>query len=58
MQNIKQTIKGNKLVIEIDLTQEFGISKSGKSMVIASTLGNKNVKDNIMLGINVYKPVK
>jgi hypothetical protein len=58
MLNVKQTVKGNKLVIEIDLTQEFGISKSGKSVVIATTSGNKNVRDNIMMGINVYKPAK
>ena len=55
MQNVKMTVKGNKLVIEVDLTQEFGLSKSGKSISIASTLGNKSVKDDIKIGLNVYK---
>lgn len=58
MQNVKTTVKGNKLIIEVDLSQDFGISKSGKSISIASTLGNKSVKDDIKLGLNVYKPAK
>lgn len=59
MQNVKMEVKGNKLLIEVDLTQEFGISASGKSMSIASSKGNKDIgKDNIKIGLNVYKPVK
>lgn len=59
MQNIKMEIKGKKLIIEVDLSQENGISKSGKSMSIASTLGNKDIgMDNIKMGLNIYKPVK
>lgn len=58
MQNVKTTIKGNKLIIEVDLSQEFGLSASGKSIAVASTKGNKAVQDGIMFGLNVYKPVK
>jgi len=29
--------------------------KSGKTIIVASTEGNKTVKDNIKLGINCYK---
>lgn len=59
MENVKMSIKGNKLFIEVDLTQDNGISSSGKSISIASTKGNKDVgKDNIKIGLNVYKPVK
>jgi hypothetical protein len=55
MQNVKMTVKNGKLIIEVDLNQEFGLSKSGKSISIASTLGNKSVKDDIKIGLNVYK---
>lgn len=58
MQNVKMSIKGTKLVIEVDLTQDYGLSKSGKSISIASTLGNKSVKDDIKIGLNVYKTAK
>lgn len=51
-----------KLLVEIDTTLDHGISKSGKSQIIASTQGNADVKmpDGrvIKLGINCYIPVK
>jgi hypothetical protein len=57
MKNVKLTVNGDKLLIEVDLTKEFGPSSSGKSIVIASTEGNQPVgKDNIKIGLNVYKP--
>ena len=49
-----------ELVIKIDLTKDFGSSKSGKSITIASTQGNVPVgNDGMRLGINLYiiKPV-
>lgn len=58
MNNVKTTIKGKKLIIEIDLSQDFGLSKSGKSISIASSLGNKKINEDTFLGINVYKQVK
>lgn len=60
MENIKMDVKGNKLIVEIDLKHEGGFSKSGKSKVIASTKGNVTVpgaNENIKIGINCYKPV-
>ena len=35
MQNVEWEIKGDKLIIEIDLTKDFGPSKSGKTITIA-----------------------
>ncbi len=60
MTNVKMTVQGSKLVIEIDLTKEFGPSASGKSITVASTQGNKPVASphgDIRVGLNVYKPV-
>jgi len=58
MENIKYEINGDKLTIEIDLSKELGESKSGKSIVIATTRGNKKLdgyeKKNVMFGLNCY----
>lgn len=57
MKNVKLTVNGDTLLIEVDLSQNFGASSSGKSIVVASTEGNQPVgKDNIKIGLNVYKP--
>jgi hypothetical protein len=56
MQNVKWEVKDNKLIIEIDLTLEFGGSKSGKTITIASTRGNQKIEGtNAVIGLNVYK---
>jgi len=57
MRNVTMAVKGSTLTITVDLAKQFGESKSGKSVVIASTDGNVNVKGttDIKLGLNVYK---
>lgn len=58
MKNIKATINGTKLTLEVDLSQENGVSKSGKSISIASTEGNIPLPgaEDIKIGLNIYKP--
>ncbi len=58
MKNIEAKVQGDKLVITIDLTKDFGLSGSGKSIIIASTEGNVPVpgREEIKIGINVYRP--
>lgn len=46
---------GTKLVIEVDLTQDFGPSKSGKTNMVASTSGFIQVAPGVSLGLNVVK---
>ena len=60
MENVVMSVKGNKLMIEVDLSKEFGVSSSGKSVIVATTSGNVAVpgKEEIKIGINAYKPVK
>ena len=56
MDNVKWEVKDNKLIIEIDLTKEFGLSKSGKTLTIASTRGNQKIEGtDAVIGLNVYK---
>lgn len=54
MQNVTMKVENNKLIIEVDLTKSFGPSKSGKTIVVASTQGNQR-EGEVMIGLNVYK---
>jgi hypothetical protein len=58
MQNVEFQVQGNVLVITVDLTQEVGVSSSGKSVIIASTGGNVSVPgfEDVKVGLNVYRP--
>ena len=58
MKNVEIKVDGNKLTIIVDLSQEFGLSSSGKSITIASTEGNVSVpgSEEVKIGLNVYKP--
>ena len=58
MKNIEMNVEGNKLIIVVDLSQEFGPSSSGKSITVASTEGNVAIPDReeIKIGLNIYKP--
>lgn len=60
MKNVSLSVEGNKLLIEVDLSQDFGPSSSGKSICIASSEGNKSVPgtEDIKIGLNVYRPNK
>lgn len=52
--NIAYEMDGDTLVIRIDTTKDFGPSNSGKTIIIASTEGNKSIGD-VRLGLNCYK---
>ena len=57
MQNINMKKDGDKLTIEIDLSQDFGPSSSGKTIIVASTRGNAPVTDTegTFIGINCFR---
>ena len=57
MKNVKLEEKKNILIITVDLSKEFGESKSGKTIIIASTEGNQSLESdpNIKLGLNIYR---
>ncbi|HEX4204890.1 MAG TPA: hypothetical protein VHZ51_11985 [Ktedonobacteraceae bacterium] len=60
MKNVQLNVEGTKLVIVVDLEQDFGPSSSGKSLTVASTEGNVSIpeREDIKIGLNVYKPRK
>ncbi|WP_292491774.1 hypothetical protein [Methanoculleus sp. 10] len=57
MKNIDMAVEGTTLVIRVDLGKEFGESKSGKSITVASTEGNVSVPghEEIKIGLNIYR---
>ena len=58
MRNINTSVDedAKKLTIVVDLTKDFGPSKSQKTIIIASTDGNQRIENaDVYLGLNVYK---
>lgn len=56
MKNVELTVEGTMLTIKVDLTQDFGPSSSGKTIIIASTEGNVSIPDREeKIGLNIYK---
>ena len=59
--NVETKVKGSILTITVDLSKKQGLSKSGKSNIIASTQGNISIsgKDGkeTKVGLNVYETV-
>lgn len=54
MKNVEIEVKGAIMTITVDLDKQFGPSKSGKTIIIASTEGNEKVGDAV-IGLNVYR---
>jgi hypothetical protein len=57
MDNVQIEVKDNKAIITIDLNKDFGPSKSGKTIVVATTRGKVPVPgaEDVRIGINCYK---
>ena len=56
MKNVEIEVQGDKLVIVVDLTKNFGKSKSGKTIIIGSSEGIQPVPDSeALVGVNVFK---
>ena len=57
MKNCEMKLNGNILTVTVDISKEFGVSSSGKSIIIGSTEGNVSIpeKEDIKIGLNVYR---
>ena len=55
--NVRVSVKDKFLTIKINLSKTFGSSKSGKTIMIASTRGNHRVPGakETVLSVNCYK---
>lgn len=56
MKNVKIDVdkETNTMTLTIDLNQDFGLSASGKTTIVATTGGNQNIDGNFV-GLNIYK---
>jgi hypothetical protein len=56
MKNVDMDVQEDKFTITVDLSKEFGPSKSGKTIIVASTEGNKTIPGRVeKIGLNVYR---
>jgi len=56
MKNVEMNVEGETLTIKVDLSKDFGKSKSGKTIIVASTEGNVSVPErNEKIGLNIYR---
>jgi hypothetical protein len=56
MKNAELKVDGNKLTITVDLSKDFGPSNSGKTIIIATSSGNKPVEGtDAVIGLNIYR---
>lgn len=57
MKNVEMKVSGNILTVTVDLSKEFGPSSSGKTIIIASSEGNKSLpgREDVKIGLNVYR---
>jgi hypothetical protein len=54
--NVKATINGDKLILEIDLSKDLGKSKTGKSDLVASSRGYSAVDGaDVQVSLNVIR---
>lgn len=53
----KIIVKGDKLIIEVDLSQERKASSSGKSMLIEACTEKIDLNgEDLRVGLNIYVP--
>lgn len=59
MKNTKMRVEGSRLIIEVNLDAEAALSKSGKTMIVASTSGNIRIPNREeRIGLNVYRKIE
>jgi hypothetical protein len=51
--NIDAQIEGNTLILKIDLTKNYGLSSTGKSLTVASSGGFQAVPGSPMPGLKM-----
>jgi hypothetical protein len=55
--NCEIEIKGNLLIVKVDLTKRLHPSGSGKTMIVGTTGGNAALPGGLKVGLNVYAPI-
>lgn len=58
LKNVRYEVEGDTLTIVVDLSQDLGLSASGKSELVASTGGGTQINGaerGVMLNLTVYR---
>jgi len=57
LKNVDMKLGGKILTIKVDLAQDHGPSKSGKTIIIATTEGNAPIPGGggAIIGLNIYR---
>jgi hypothetical protein len=57
MKNVEMKLDGDVLTIRVDLSKEYGLSPTGKSVVVGTTGKNVPIVDHAdyRVGVNVYR---
>jgi len=56
--NVLYKVEGDELILKMNLTKDYGLSKTGKTVCVATTGGNVTIEGIPMtrkIGINLYK---
>lgn len=53
--NVQMEVNGDTLVVTVDLTKNFGESKSGKTNIVAQASGKVPDTDDVGISLTVYK---
>lgn len=56
MENCQIEVKGDKLVVTMDLTKRLRPSGSGKTVIVGTSGGNAALPGGLRVGINVFAP--
>ena len=57
MRNVAMSVEKDILTVKIDLSKSLGDSKSGKTVLVATTGGNQLIEGHpgLKIGVNCYK---
>lgn len=53
-ENVAVTFSGHNIIVTFNGAHRGGLSASGKTVRVASTLGNVKLPNGIVLGVNAY----
>jgi len=56
MENCQIEVKGDKLVVTVDLTKRLRPSGSGKTVIVGTSGGNAALPNGLRVGLNVFAP--
>lgn len=59
MDNCQIEVKGDKLIVTVDLSKRLRPSGTGKTTIVGTTAGNASIPGHpgVKVGVNVYAPL-